>query len=375
VAHPVLDGNEREYVLACLDSGWISSAGEFVNRFEQAFAQFCGARHAVACSSGTSALHLALLALGVSSTDEILLPTLTYVATANAISYCRARPVLVDSDRRTMNIDPTKIESMITPRTRGIIAVHLYGHPAHMGAILEIAQRHGLFVIEDAAEAHGALYDGKTVGGLGDIGIFSFFGNKIITTGEGGMTVTDNDELADRMRLLRGQGMQADRRYWFPVIGYNYRMTNIAAAIGLAQLERVSFHMKRRREIAFGYKRRLERLQSYLSLPVEEHWARHAFWLYTVTLDDSVGLSRDELISMLLRDGIETRPVFYPMHVLPPYRIEGHLYPIADHLASRGISLPSHGVLCDDDMDYIATRLERAILGSLERRTTAQVRG
>ena len=250
VAAPVFAGREREYVADCMESGWISSAGKYVELFEAEFAKFCGVRHAVSCCNGTAALHLALAALGVGPGDEVIVPTLTFVATANAVTYCGARPVFADSEAETWNLDPAHVASKITPRTKGIVAVHLYGNPAEMDALRALAHRHGLFLLEDAAEAHGALYRDAHAGSLGDIAAFSFYGNKIIATGEGGMVTTDDDALAARVRLLRGQGMDAERRYWFPVVGYNYRMMNLPAAIGLAQLERAEWHTGRRREIA-----------------------------------------------------------------------------------------------------------------------------
>ena len=237
----------------CLDSTWISSSGKYIEQFEKAFAEFCGVKHAVTCCNGTVALHLALMALGTQPGDEVIVPTLTYIATANAVTYCGARPVFVDSEPETWNMDPSLIEEKITPRTKGIIVVHLYGHPADMDPIMSIARRHGLFVIEDAAEAHGAEYKGHRVGSIGDMSTFSFYGNKIITTGEGGMVVTNNDSLASKARQLKGQGSVPDQRYWFPIIGYNYRMTNVASAIGLAQLEKAEWHIERRREVARWY--------------------------------------------------------------------------------------------------------------------------
>jgi perosamine synthetase len=250
VAAPMLAGNEKKYVMDCLDSNWISSRGTYIERFENAFADFCGARHALSCTNGTTALHLALLALGVGAGDEVIVPTLTFVATANAVTYCGARPVMIDAEPRTWNINPCLIEEKITPRTRGIIVVHLYGHPVDMDPVIEIARRHGLFVLEDAAEAHGAIYKGQVAGSIGDIATFSFFGNKVLSTGEGGMVVTNDPELASKIRLLKDQGMDPNRRYWYPVIGYNYRMTNVAAAIGLAQVEKADWHIQQRRELA-----------------------------------------------------------------------------------------------------------------------------
>ena len=270
VAAPTLVGNERAYVMDCLETTWISSTGKYIDRFERAFAEFCGVKHAVSCSNGTTALHLALLALGVGPGDEVLVPTLTFVATANAVAYCGARPVFVDSEPDTWNIDPaagSRRESR--SHTRGIVAVHLFGHPADMIAISAVARRHGLFVVEDAAQAHGAECEGRRTGSLGDVAAFSFFGNKIITTGEGGMVVTEDDDIARRMRQLRSQGIDPTRRYWFPVIGYNYRMTNIAAAIGLGQLEKVDWHLNRRQEVVDWYR---EALADRMGCPIRPSW-------------------------------------------------------------------------------------------------------
>lgn len=359
VASPAFTGNEKKYVMDCLDSGWISSAGRYVKEFEDKFAVFSSARHAMSCSNGTVALHLALLALGVGSGDEVIVPTLTYIATANSVTYCGAKPVFIDSEPQTWNIDPAKIEESITDKTRGIIVVHLYGHPVDMDPILDIAKKFGLFVIEDAAEAHGALYKNKIVGSLGDIGTFSFFGNKIITTGEGGMVVTNSEALADKVRLLKGQGMDPQRRYWFPMVGYNYRMTNIQAAIGLAQLENFIWHFNKRREVASLYYKFLRGLEEFLELPVEKEWARHSFWMFSILLKKDVKISRDELMQGLEKDGIETRPVFYPMHIMPPYADAHANLPVATHIASRGINLPTHSLLTEEDIAHIAGSLER----------------
>lgn len=354
LAHPVLDGNEKKYVQECLETSWISSIGRFIPLFEQRFGEFCGVPYAVACNTGTAALHLALAGLGVEKDDEVIVPTLTFVATANAVRYCGANPVLVDSEPRTMNIDPQKIEARITPRTKGIIVVHLYGHPADMDPILEIARRRNLFVLEDAAEAHGAFYRGKKVGSIGDAAAFSFFGNKIITTGEGGMVTTRDPSLAERMRRLRGQGMDPQRRYWFDVVGFNYRMTNIEAAIGLGQTEQLDRHIEARRRVANLYRKHLGVFGDSIDCPIEESWARHAFWTYTILLKESLNITRDQFMAKLLEAGVETRPIFYPMHLMPPYREPDGAYPVAEALARRGVSLPSHGLLTEEDIGYIA---------------------
>jgi perosamine synthetase len=365
VAAPVLDGRETEYVLECLSTSWISSVGRFINEFERAFAEFCGVKHAIATNNGTTALHLALVALGVKPGDEVIVPSLTYIASANVVRYCSATPVFVDNHVGTFNMDAEAARGQITSRTKGILPVHLYGHPVDLDPLLELADEHELFVLEDAAEAVGARYKGRHIGGHGTCATFSFFGNKTITTGEGGMVTTNDDELAARLRLFRGQGMDPQRRYWFPVIGYNYRMTNIAAAIGLAQLERVDVHIKKRKAIAEGYDRRLAPLSDQISLPTVEPWADHAYWMYTIMLRDNVAKDRDQVMQDLEEVGIETRPVFYPMHVLPPYRDFAHgAFPRAELCSSRGISLPTHARLTERDLDRIVEALAASIMPS-----------
>lgn len=358
VAEPALIGNEKNYVMDCLDSTWISSGGKYIGLFEDAFAEFCGVKHALSCCNGTVALHLALLSLGVGPGDEVIVPTLTFVATANAVAYCGATPVFVDSEPQTWNLDPGQLESLITPRTKGIIAVHLYGHPVDMDPVWSIAQKYSLFVVEDAAEAHGAEYKGKRVGSMGDIGTFSFFGNKIITTGEGGMVVTNNDELAIRVRQLKGQGMDPQRRYWFPMMGYNYRMTNIEAAIGLAQLEKIEWHIEHRRAIAMQYAKHLEGVAG-IALQPEMPWARNVYWMTSIVLDKKILVTRDQVMQELKNQGIETRPFFYPMHILPMYKQseQDREYPIAERVAAQGFNLPSSSALSEEDVTFICEQL------------------
>lgn len=363
VAQPRLAGNERKYVLDCLDTNWISSNGKYIGAFEEAFARFCGVKHAIATNNGTTALHLALVALDLQPGDEVIIPTVTYIATANAVRYCGATPVLVDVCPDTMNIDPADIERRITPRTKGIIPVHLYGHPAEMTRINEIANRHHLWVVEDAAEAHGAEVLGRKVGALSACATFSFFGNKIVTTGEGGMITTDDDALAAKLRLFRGQGMDPKRRYWFPVVGYNYRMTNIQAAIGLAQMETIDKALADRNTLAAWYDAALTPLQDQLNLPRQHDWAKQVYWMYNIFLRDGDEHRRDAVMRQLDDAGIETRPVFYPMHVLPPYK-EDTSYPVADEWAQRGINLPTHQDLTQADVQRIAKSLVAALASS-----------
>lgn len=357
VAGPVFNGNERKYVDDCIDTTWISGSGKYINEFEEHFAELCNVKHAISCANGTVALHLPLVAYGVGAGDEVIVPTFTYVATANCVVYCGATPVFVDCDPVTWNIDPEKIEEAITPKTRGIIVVHIYGHPVDMDPVLDIANRHGLFVLEDAAEAHGAEYKKRRVGAIGNIGTFSFFGNKIITTGEGGMVVTNDDRLAALMRQIKGQGMDPQRRYWFPMIGYNYRMTNIEAAIGLAQLEKFDWHFAQRRRIASYYKSRFNE-STGVKIQEEQPWAVSSYWMTSVILGNNFP-SRDEVIRKMAEANIETRPFFYPMHILPMYMesTNGRSFPVADHVSAQGMNLPSSGNLTTEELDYICDTL------------------
>lgn len=357
VAAPVFNGNERKYVDDCIDTTWVSSAGKYISLFEQEFAAFCGVKHALCCANGTVALHLTLLAYDLKAGDEVIIPTLTYVATANCVRYCGATPVFVDSEPKTWNIDPEKIKAAITPRTKGIIVVHLYGHPVDMDPVMAIAEQHGLFVIEDAAEAHGALYKGKPVGSIGHISSFSFFGNKIMTTGEGGMVTTNDDQAAQKLRQIKGQGVDPSRRYWFPMIGYNYRMTNVEAAIGLAQLEKISWHMEQRKRVANHYKRRFHRHASIQVQP-EMPYATNSYWMTSIVLTGETP-TRDDVMAKMLERGVETRPFFYPMHILPMYQeyAIGQSFPVADQVSAHGINLPSFGSITDSELDYVCDSL------------------
>jgi perosamine synthetase len=360
VAEPDLSGNELKYVSDCVRSTWISSTGAYIQKFEQSLADFCGARHAISTNNGTTALHLALVALGIGPGDEVIVPTLTYIASANAVKYCGATPVFVDCVAETMTIDPADAERKISRRTKAIMPVHLYGHPANMADIATLARSRGIAIVEDAAEAHGATSHGRKVGALGDCGVFSFFGNKIVTTGEGGAVLANDAALAARLRLYRGQGMDPDRRYWFPVMGYNYRMTNVAAAIGLAQMERIETHLAARRQVARWYEERLAEHAGIFDLPYTAAWATHVYWMYTVVLRSASAQRRDAVMSDMSAKGIETRPVFYPMHQLPPYKDDAGHYPVADRLSASGINLPTHAGLTEDDIDRIVAALIEA---------------
>jgi perosamine synthetase len=344
---PWLGPRERLLLEECVTTRWVSSQGRFVGEFERAFAGYCGVKHGVATANGTAALHLALACLDIGPGDEVILPSLSFIGTANPVRYCGATPVFVDSLADTWNLDPSAVQKAVTRKTRAIIAVHLYGHPAHMDELLGIAKRHGLHVIEDACEAHGGEYRGAKVGGLGTIGCFSFYGNKIITTGEGGMLITDNGSIADKARLLRDHGMSKKRKYWHGQIGYNYRMTNLQAALGVAQMERIDRVLARKRRQARLYSSLLAGVPG-ITVPREASWARHVYWLYTILIEDRYGLSRKGLIKALALRGIETRPTFYPITSMPPYRNGNRKFAVAERISKRGLSLPSFPLLKED---------------------------
>ena len=355
IAEPLLGDKELAYVITCVKSGWISSLGEYVRVFERHFAEYCGVRYGVATFNGTVALHLLAATLNLGPGDEVIMPSLTYVATANAIAYTGAKPIFVDSERDTWNIDPDAVAGAITPQTKAIIAVHLYGHPANLEPLRAIADAHNLLLLEDAAEAHGAQYKGQRVGGLSDAAIFSFYGNKIITTGEGGILVTDNEEWAKRAFFLENQGRYSDNPYWHPEIGFNYRMTNVQAAIGLAQLERIDDMLAIRRRNAAHYNQRLAETPG-LTLPPQMAWAENVYWMYSVIIEDEFGLTRNEVQARLREAGIETRPFFYPLHTLPMYNT-GQSLPIAEDLGRRGLNLPSGATLTAEQIDFVCDTL------------------
>lgn len=357
VSKPCLAALERRYVNEVLESTWISSTGEFISRFESAFARACNANQAIAVCNGTVALHLALLTLDVRPGDEVIVPSLTYIATANAVRYVGAEPVFVDIDPATWTIDPAKIENAITQRTKGIIPVHLYGHPADMDAINHIAAVHGLWVVEDAAEAPFATYCGRPTGALGTIATFSFYGNKILTSGEGGAITLNDSQLELRARTLRGQGMDPKRRYYFPVTGYNFRMTNLACAILLAQFERREQIIQRRFELYSRYQEGLKKVKGIGFQPIAS-WATISPWLFCITVENySQTSARDELMQFLRLRGIDSRPFFIPLHHLPPFRERsrrrGEVLPVTEQIGGCGINLPTFPDLTNEEVDTV----------------------
>jgi perosamine synthetase len=354
VYRPSLGNLERTYLLDAFDSGWISSRGEYVGRFERAFAEFVGSPYATSVCNGTVALHLALVALGIGPGDEVIVPSLTYVASVNTIVQVGATPVLADSLRDSWQVDPADVERRITARTRAIMAVHLYGQPSDMDALERIAHRHDLLIVEDCAEAFGARIGDRHVGTFGDAATYSFFGNKTLTTGEGGMVVARDEKVMQRMTLLKNQGVSPTREYWHDEPAYNYRMTNLAAAIGLAQLERAPELLRRKRDLADRYRELLGGLP--VELHAEQSGTVHSFWMIGMLVDTPQ--RRDPLRRALARQGIETRPLFHPSHTLPMHARFGHGdYEVAEDLASRGINLPSWPELADDELRTVCEAL------------------
>lgn len=346
VYQPSLKGNEKIYVNECLDTGWISGRGRFVAEFEASFCRFTGIDYSSGVCNGTVAIHLALVSLGIGPGDEVIVPTFTYIASANPIVQVGATPVFVDSARDTWQMSTDDIRSRLTDRTRAIMVVHLYGHPCDMDPILEVARERDIFVIEDCAEALGAVYKGRHVGQFGDVATFSFFGNKTITCGEGGMVATNDATVHDRVVHYKGQGLAKHREYWHDTFGFNYRMTNIQAAIGLAQLEQAPSFLERKKRLASSYLKHLKGLPLSYHLPVGD--VVHSYWMFTILVENAN--LREPLREHLAKAGIETRPTFYPIHTMPMYSSRYIRHRVAEDIAGRGINLPSYPALEDDDV-------------------------
>src|SRR5665648_11447 len=360
VNEPALGERELELVADCVRTGWVSSAGHYLDEFERRWAEYCGMKHGVAVSSGTAALDVAVSCLRLQPGDEVILPSFTIISCAQAITKHGGRPVLVDCDPETWCLDVDQVAARITPRTRAVMAVHMYGHPADMDPLRGLADRHGLVLIEDAAQAHGAEYKGRRCGGLGDISCFSFYANKIITTGEGGMVLTDRDDWAAHARAYRNLCFRSDRRFYHEELGENYRMTNLQAALGVAQLDRVEEILAHKRAMAAAYTERLRSCEA-LQLPMEREWARSTFWMYGVVLKDggrnAAGLAVD-LAQRLQERGVQTRPFFLGMHEQPAFLrmglFQGEEYPVTEMLARQGLYLPSGTALQLSQVDEVA---------------------
>jgi len=352
ISKPSITAKEIDYVTDAIKSGWVSSLGKYINLFEERFAAYCGAKYGLVTANGTVALHLALVSLGIKEGDEVIIPDFTFVATANAVRYTGARVVTVDIDEYTLCIDPDKIEASITKKTKAIIPVHIYGHPANMIEINIIAKRHKLLVIEDAAEAHGAEIEGRRVGSFGDCGVFSFYGNKIITTGEGGMITTNSKELYERAVYLRDHAMSKEKRYWHPELGFNYRMINLQAALGVAQIERIDELLDKRLEVFELYKKYLSSIPICM-LNRTAKWAKNVYWMICLEIEGFDEDKRNKFMDKLKVKGIDSRPYFYPISDMSEYYKSENTTPITHKIYKKGINLPSYFDIKEQDIRYI----------------------
>lgn len=352
VYKPEFCGNEKKYLINCIDSGWISSKGKYVNLFEEKFSEFLGGGYSSAVANGTVALHLALKVLGITDGDEVIVPSFTYIASINSIKYCNAKPVFVDSDLDTWNIDVKKIREKITTKTKAILAVHLYGALCDCKALREICDQYSLSLIEDSAEAFGSKQNNKHAGTFGDISTFSFFGNKTITTGEGGMVFSKNKDLISKVSFLKSQAVDPNLEYWHPEIGFNYRITNMQAAIGLAQLENCEKVIDKKQKLANFY------ISSLKNAPVifqkKYPGSFHSYWMVSILCDSKK--IRNLLRNFLRKNNIDSRPHFYPAHIMPPY-VSGETLPNAEMISDRGITLPSYPSLSESDLNNITNTI------------------
>jgi perosamine synthetase len=360
VNEPLFDGNERKYLNQCIDEAWISSEGPFVTRFEHEFSAYLGVKHGIAVCNGTAALETAVTAAGIGQGDEVIMPTFTIISCAIGIIRFGAKPVLVDSEPETWNMDVAQIESRITKKTRAIMPVHIYGHPVDMEPVMTLAEKHHLKVIEDAAEVHGAEYRGQKAGGIGDVGCFSFYANKIVSSGEGGMVVTDDEEIAARAASYRNLCFLPERRFYHTELGYNFRMTNLQAAVALAQLENIDKHIELKRRNAAAYTERLKDI-TCLKLPVEKDRVKNVYWMYGIELRDKARMDNQELARKLKEKGVDTRPFFIGMHEQPVFHKMGlfknERYPVAEKLARRGLYLPSGLALRREQIETVSQAL------------------
>jgi len=361
VSAPSLGGNEKQYLEQCINTGWISSEGPFVERLEKEFARSVDREYGIAVCNGTAALELGLQMLGLQHGDEVIVPTFTIISCALAVLRAGAVPVFVDSDSLTWNMDPDAVAGIITENTKAVMLVHIYGLPAHVDKWLELARRHSLRVIEDASQMHGQNYHDSPCGSFGELSVFSFYPNKLVTTGEGGIVVTDDSDTAERCRLLRNLAFRPEKRFVHDELGWNFRMSNLQAAVGVAQLERLEEFVRRKRHIGSRYTENLSSLAG-AQLPLDKtEYSRNIYWAYGVVLADEVGPDPEEVMRRLSEKQIGTRPFFWPMHEQPAlvgrYRETGRGYPVAERLARRGFYLPSGVMLSDAEIDYVSSAL------------------
>lgn len=365
VNEPLLDGNEKKYILECIETGWISSEGPFIKQFEEAFAAYVGRKHAIAVSNGSVALDAAVVALGIGPGDEVILPTFTIISCAAAIVRAGAIPVTVDCDAETWNMSVDQIEARINPKTKAIMVVHIFGLPVDMAPVLALADKYGLRVIEDAAEAHGQTYQGRPCGSFGDVSTFSFYPNKHVTTGEGGMLLTDDDAIADRCRSLRNLCFKPERRFVHDELGWNFRMTNLQAALGVAQLERLDHFLERKRNMGRGYQTLLAGLNGVQLPKPAMPYAENVYWVFGLVLAEEVPFDAKEIMSRLGKLGIGTRPFFWPMHEQPVLHKMGLLkqerHPVAERIARRGFYIPSGLALTEQQMSEVAEKVKAVL--------------
>jgi perosamine synthetase len=365
VSEPYLGDRERELLLEAFDSGWISSKGSFIKKFEDEFARYCHRSYGVSVGNGTLAIHLALLALGVGPGDEVLVPSFTFIASVNPIRHVGATPVFVEVDKKTLTVDVEDFKKKITPKTKAAIMVPLYGHSVDYDPLLILCDEHNIHVVEDAAEAHGSKYKGKRVGKFGDLSCFSFYGNKIITTGEGGIILTDNESLYEKMKILKNHGMSPNQKYEHPIVGYNFRMTNLQAAIGCAQLEKIETILAKRREINEQYEFHLKEIvdTGKIVFQPRAEWAELNHWFFSILLVQPE--KRDQLMQALQEKGIDSRPFFSPIHKQACYTDYAHLeFPVTELLSKQGINLPTHPGLESKDIALISSILKKILNSS-----------
>lgn len=364
---PLLDGNEKKYLEECINTGWISSEGSFVKRLEEGVADYVGRKYGIAVCNGSVALDLAVEVLHMEKGDEVIMPSFTIISCAAALVRKGVKPVLVDSDPDTWNMDVTQVEDKITSKTKAIMVVHLYGLPVDMDVVLDIAQRHNLYIIEDAAEAHGLEYKGKKCGSFGTVSAMSFYPNKHITTGEGGMVLVDDDSLRERCELFRNLCHSKGKRFYHEELGYNFRMSNIQAAVGVAQLEKIEEHLKLKRELGTSYQEKLKKVED-IQLPVAKtEYAENLYWVFGIVLGSSILMDAEEMMAELAKRNIGCRPFFYPMHLQPVFRkmglFEGERYPVAEKLGERGFYVPSGLTVSEEQRRYIAEQIKDVLTG------------
>ena len=360
ISKPSIAAKEIDYVNDAVKSGWVSSIGKYIELFEKNFANYCGVNYALSTSNATVALHLSLVALGIKEGDEVIIPDITFIATANAVKYTGANVVPIDINKNTLCIDPKFIEKAINSKTKAIMPVHLYGHPADLIKINEIAKKHNLYIIEDAAEALGAEIQGKRVGGFGNAGVFSFYGNKIITTGEGGMITTNDEKLYNKMLYLRDHAMSKEKRYWHTEVGFNYRMTNLQAALGVAQLERVDELLYKKRLIFDWYKERLGNFKG-IKMNYQARWAKNVYWMICLENENFDEFKRNEFIQKLKKYGIDSRPYFYPVSDMPMYNNIKYNTSVSHYIYQRGLNLPSFFDITQEQVEYICLKVKEEL--------------